>query len=121
MALSDAVAAAATAQQSLAGRTIIYTRGSASVTLTAVPTRTTREVDIGDGILGYIEFHDYLIEAADLVLNSSTVLPQPGDQVTDTINGTTQTLEAMPIGDEPCYRFSDCDRTLLRVHTKQVS
>lgn len=43
--------------------------------------------------------------------------PQPGDSITqdDVIS------EVMPIGTEPCFRYSSAYRHVLRIHTKIVS
>lgn len=103
-----------------AGRSITYRRGANSVTVTATIGRTEFELDDEFGVLRKIESRDFLIAAADLVLNSVTVLPERGDEIDETQGSVTYTYEVMAPGKEPHYRFSDPYRRTLRIHTKQT-
>lgn len=108
--------------QSAAGVSVTYTRGAYSVSLTAVVGRTVFASNLQGA--ARIEFgdRDYLIEAADLILNSATVEPVKGDRITEVVNGATMVFEAMiPSTGEPCWRYSDPARTILRIHCKRVS
>lgn len=65
---------------------------------------------------------DYLITLADLVTQTPAGrLPVEGDRITETIGGTACTFEVCKRGAEPCWRFSDRERTRVRVHTKPTS
>ena len=106
--------------KSHAGRSVTYRRGGDSVTVTATIGRTEFELDDEFGVLRKIESRDFLISAADLVLNSVTVLPERGDEIDETQGSVTYTYEVMAPGKEPHYRFSDPYRRTLRIHTKQT-
>lgn len=64
---------------------------------------------------------DYLIVLADLFEISGGTLPKEGDRITETIGGTEQAFEVCKRDGEPCWRFSDRERTRIRVHTRPVN
>ena len=103
-----------------ATRTVTYKRGVDSVSLAATIGRTIFEIDNGHGVLERIESRDYLVLAIDLVLDGSPVVPQRGDRIRETQNGTTYVYEVMSPGKEPEWRWSDPYRKTLRIHTKQI-
>ena len=78
------------------------------------------EVDNGAGVLESFESRDFLVRAADLVLDGQKTLPERGDRVHETQDGTVYIYEVMAPGREPHYRFSDPYRRTLRIHTKLV-
>lgn len=104
-----------------AGLTITYSRGIQSVSLTATATLHQYEITEQDGFVTTFVSRDYLLHAADLVLDSTAVTPRAGDRIGETIAGTATTFEVVPVGDAPCYVHEDPDGTLLTVHTKKVS
>jgi hypothetical protein len=61
---------------------------------------------------------DYLLKAADLVIDGSAVLPQVGDWFEEVFGDEATRVRVMPYESEPHYRYSDPQRTELRVHTK---
>lgn len=62
---------------------------------------------------------DYLILASALAALGE---PQEGDRVTETIEGVETTFEVMTPGTgEPCWRYSDPTRTVVRLHVKRVT
>lgn len=103
-----------------AASAITYCRGALSVIVQATVGATTFEVDSGHGVIERIESRDFLITAADLVLDGAEVLPQRGDQVKELIGSTVVIYEVMAPGEEPPWRYSDQWRKTLRVHTKYV-
>ena len=103
-----------------ATRNVLYVRGAQSVTVLATIGKTVFEVDSGHGLLERIESRDYLLLTEDLVLAGSRVLPQRGDLVRETEDGTTYVYEVMAPGNEPDWRYSDPYRKTLRIHTKAV-
>ena len=103
-----------------AASTVEYVRGSQSVDLLATVGKTAFEVDDGYGVLVRYESRDFLILAADLVLNDMSALPQRGDRIRETQGGTTFVYEVTAPGKEPCWRYSDAWRKTLRVHSKQI-
>lgn len=100
-----------------AGKTVTYTRGANSVSLTAVVGQSPHEQLDDVGMPVTAQSRDYLFKASDLVLASVAVEPQQGDQITD--SGSTYSVRSM--GSEPAWRYSDHDRTTIRIHTVEVS
>lgn len=85
-----------TAQQKLlAGREVIYKRGVNEITITIVDGASEFEHDDGSGTLDKFETRDYIVAAADLVINDVTILPQRGDQI---IDGSETVTVDMPDG-----------------------
>ena len=103
-----------------AGRVVTYRRGTDTVDVLATIGKTEFEVDDEFGVLRRFESRDFLILAADLVLNSVTVLPERGDEIDETQGTVTFTYEVMAPGKEPHFRYSDPYRKTLRIHTKQT-
>jgi len=101
-------------------RPVTYVRGDDSVELDAAVGRTVFEVDNGTAVLEKVESRDFLVRAADLVLDAQRVLPERGDKVRETQAGTVYVYEVMAPGREPCWRYSDPYRRALRIHTKLV-
>jgi len=103
-----------------AATTVQYVRGSRSVEVLASIGKTTFEVDDGYGILVRHESRDFLILAADLVLDDQPILPQRGDRIRETQGGQVFVYEVTAPGKEPCWRYSDSYRKTLRIHTQQI-
>ena len=95
---------------------VIYRLGDQSVELPATIGRTVFKVSDDYGRYQYIESRDYLVTAADLVLNGETTLPESGDEIVE--NG--QIYEVMAPNGEPEWRYSDSSRQCLRIHTKHI-
>ncbi len=101
-------------------RSVLYQRGTSSVEVLATIGKTMFEVDSGQGILERVESRDFLVLAADLVLDAQATLPQAGDQIRETQGTRTFVYEVMAPGSEPAWRYSDAFRKTLRIHTKQI-
>jgi len=102
-------------------RTVVYQRGDESVEVLATVGRTVFETADAYGVVEHSESRDFLILAADLMLDGQAVLPQRGDRIRETQDGRTYVLEVMAPGKEPEWRWSDGYRQTLRIHTKQVA
>ncbi len=102
-----------------AGVSVVYTRGTYSVALTAWVGRTVfaQLMAAQSGAAVIFGEVDFLIPAASLVLNMALTAPQKGDQVV--WNGLT--FELISPGGEPIWRHSDQTRTVFRVHAKRRS
>jgi hypothetical protein len=104
-----------------ASRPVVYQRGTQQVTLRATIGRTLLKLDDGyGGVRMEWTDRDFLIHTADLVLGGNAVLPERGDVIRETQGTTTFIYEVMAPGREPCWRWSDGFRKVLRIHTKQV-
>ena len=101
-------------------RTVTYKRGPDSVAVAASIGRTEFEVDDGFGVLQKTESRDFLVLTADLILAGTTVLPERGDRIEETLGATTHVYEVMAPGNGPPWRYSDPYRKTLRIHTKLV-
>lgn len=97
-----------------------YTRGGETI---AIVVRLGRTIFASNRQGGpRIEFGeiDFLIDAADLVLNESRTQPAEGDRIALTLRSIAYTFEILPVGGEPAWRWSDEYRTCYRVHCKEV-
>lgn len=101
---------------------VTYSRGAASVSLSATIGRTIfeSEDDLQVGNIRRIESRDFIVRAADLVLDSATVLPEDGDEIRIAVGATTHVFEVLSPGDEPPFRPADLHRIDLRIHTKHI-
>lgn len=104
-----------------AGVDIVYLRQAASVAVVASIGQTLFQSDNGTGVTSEFESRDFLVAAADLVLDGSQTLPKAGDRIRETAGGVTYVYEIMAPGNEPVWRYSDRERLMLRIHTKQVA
>jgi len=103
-----------------ASRVVCYARGVQSVDVAATVGKTTFEVDDGYGVLARHESRDFLVLAAELMLEGQTVLPERGDRIRETQGRQVFVYEVTAPGKEPCWRYSDPYRKTLRIHTKNV-
>ena len=101
-------------------RTVTYRRGSSTAQVPATVGATRFEVDDGYGLIVEQNMRDYIIAAADLVLNGEQTLPERGDEILEERDGVTYVYEVMELGAEQHYRFSDPAGKTLRIHTKHV-
>ena len=107
-------------------RTVTYQRPSAGsgqaaeVEVNATLGATTYEVADEYGATVEAKATDFLIAAAELVLDEQRITPEPGDHIRVTAEGVTRIFEVMDLGDAGHYRPSDPYGRTLRIHTKVV-
>ncbi len=106
-------------------RSVTYLRGADSVQLQATVGRTLFEQTDQFGVIQRIESRDYLVRAVDLVfVAGQQALPQVGDRIREPAGTGALIYEVMAPGAsggaEPPFRFSDPERTTLRIHTKFI-
>lgn len=106
--------------RALARGPVTYQRGAASVAIDAAEGKSQITLPASDNTLTVIESQDFLITAADLVLDGILVLPQRNDKILKTINGQVQTYQVLDLKGAPSYYFSDANNTALRIHTKLI-
>jgi hypothetical protein len=105
-----------------AGVGISYARGATVVTITAESGAAwvgrTAFTSVQQGAIR-VEWgdRDYLILASALAAIGE---PAEGDRITETVNGTAKVFEVMSPGGEPPWRYSDPQRSVFRLHVKQV-
>lgn len=107
-------------RKAYAAGAVTYCRGEQTVVVQATVGSTMFEVESDYGAIERTESRDFLITAADLVLDGAEVLPVRGDQVKELVGSATVVYEVMAPGDEPPWRYSDPWRETLRIHTKYV-
>jgi hypothetical protein len=100
---------------------VTYSRGKRSVEVQATIGRTVFETADAYGVVERSESRDFLILAADLVLDGQAVLPERGDRIREADGEKVYVYEVMAPGKEPEWRWSDDYRRTLRIHTKQVA
>jgi hypothetical protein len=105
-----------------AAESVVYWRETASVPISASIGETEQDVQDTDGFTVTNTSVDWLITAADLVLDDVTVLPEIGDLIKHTVGAKTFTYKVLPMdGDEKHWRYTEeITKTMLRVHTKFV-
>ena len=102
-----------------ASQSVTYARGVNSVTLNASFGKTIYEED-DEYIRVKGEVMDFLLFAAELIIDGSVVLPQVADRISIVRGGSSVVYEVMPLLGQGHYRFSDSFGKTLRIHTKQV-
>lgn len=103
-----------------AGRPVDYRRDAQSVSVTATIGKTLFEADDEFHVVKTYESRDFLIQAADLVLNQLVITPRRGDRIEETVGTVTWVYEVMAPGNEPPFRYADTCRKTIRIHTKHV-
>jgi hypothetical protein len=103
----------------------VYTSGPLVFTgVSATVGNTSVEVDTMDGVTVRTHTRDYLIDAMELVDTRGpdpvVVEPRSGDRITDLGTTPAQLYEVLPMGGEPCWRWSDRAHKRRRIHTKWI-
>lgn len=119
--IARALAAAAKTLRRISGVSVTYRRGAASVELTATPADTTLELSQGDGSLIRLEARDWLITAAELVLDDVPIEPARGDTIEETVGEKVLKYKILDLPGVSGWRWSDEHRVSFRIHTKLVS
>lgn len=105
--------------QSHRTREMTYSRGSSSVTVNAIRGRADFGGDQTDtAIIGW-DGADFLIRQSEIVIDSETVLPEQGDQITETVGDFDFVYEVMSPAGFAHFEYIDGNRR-LRIHTKLV-
>lgn len=99
-------------------RTVTYRRGELSVEVAATLGQTVFRLDRTPAASVRLVTRDYIISAGILILDGQTVLPERGDRIEESDG---QVCEVLPPGGEPEWRWHDRERTVFRIHTKEVT
>lgn len=99
---------------------VTYARGASTVDLNATIGRTEFEVIDQYGVMTKVQSRDYILTAADLIIDAEVVTPKRGDKIRETDGDTVYIYEVMSPGQHPEWRYSDHSRLSLRIHTKQI-
>lgn len=103
---------------SVAGVKVTYSRGSASVVLTAVPAVSHSNAD-GQQIITEYRTRDFIVPASDLILSGIEITPKKGDTIEETVGNTVHSYQvARPDGGtEQPWRYTNTGRSFIRIHT----
>lgn len=103
-----------------ASRQVVYRRGTIQTSVQATVGRTLLRLSDSYGQVRMVwTDRDFLIPAADLILDGNPTLPRRGDEIVETVGSETHVYVVLAPGDEPEWRWSDPYKTVLRIHTKQ--
>lgn len=102
-------------------RSVVYSRGEDSVTFNATIGQTDREKADDFGRLVKATTRDYIFLTASLVLASAQTLPEPGDQIRETLDGAVRVFELLSVTGSAVWRYADQYGILLRVNTRHVA
>ncbi len=103
-----------------ASRTVEYRRGASSVTLSATLGASVLRITDGVGMRIERTDRDYIVKAADMLLDGVAVVPQRGDVIWDATDGTTKVYEVGSPPGDPLWRYSDAHGYLMRIHAKET-
>jgi hypothetical protein len=99
-----------------------YVRGESAIELLlATVGRSIFDEEDARGNLITVETRDYLVKTDNLIIDAIQSFPMEGDLIIETQADRAYTYRVLPVGAEPCYRFVDAGRFMLRIHTKLVS
>lgn len=97
-----------------ASHAVTYTDGD-SVSIQVVASIGIVEVASSDseGFVVRSRMRDFLVDVAYMVADEVPLVPTPGWLLID----RGHQYQIIPIGDEPCWRWSDLDHLRYRIHT----
>jgi hypothetical protein len=107
--------------KSHAAGTVSLSDGTYSVSLSATVGRT--ELQLQDASGNVIEWKsvDFIITAADLILNSAKVQPKRGWRITRPVGSGSEVYEVQSPGNEQPWRWVDQSQVIMRIHTARTA
>ena len=104
------------------GLSCLQTRQHISPWTAIIGTTLYHTTDEQGGVLVEWESEDWvgLVSGLTVGLDGAVTVPQVGDVILRTVNGTTLTYEVLPPPGNMPYRWSGPTRTMIRAHTKLV-
>ena len=101
-----------------AGGTIVYSRGSDSVSIEATYGRSEFTSERDGVVTVEANDRDFAFQLDDLVLGGVAATPVRGDRITD---AEGRLFEVLALAGAQIYRACDAEGTMVRVHTKRIS
>jgi hypothetical protein len=118
-AFDDDFAAADTAFAEAFGHTVSLTRGASLTTgVTAEVVEHDYERFEAYSSQTVAQSRSFVIDVADYAFSGAVATPQPGDEIRESIAGTTHVFVVMPVGSAPCYEWVGATKPQWKVHTK---
>lgn len=102
---------------------VLYVRISGGQAITMPATVDTINTDLlaEDQISIADRMRDFLLAKSDLIQESDSFTPAPGDLIRETIDGVQVAYELVALDAEPCWSFDDQLNLRIRVHTRRVT
>jgi hypothetical protein len=120
--LERGVAMLGTKMPLVAGRTIVFKRGShSSSAITAWVASVEYDITDKNGVTVSMMRDNWTMLATDVVIGGAQITPRDGDRITETLNGVAIEYEVVPVGTRKSCEFLDTSGNLLLVHTKKVA
>lgn len=119
-ALSNAITRLRTSLESRESVQATFSHGGHSVTAAATLARTRLDLETAADVSIQHEMKDFILPAADLVLNGRVTRPQPGMRIACTLAGVAAVFEVANIPGGQCFSWMDHGETMMRIHTVKV-
>jgi hypothetical protein len=107
-----------------AGKPVVYRRGEYSCAWRAIQGSTAFESVESNRVTVSFDSTDFIGKAEELVLDeeptSGPVTPQRGDCILKLAGTSTLEYEVLCLNSQPPYRYSDPERSSIRIHCKLV-
>lgn len=116
--LSDALGALSLSLKSVAGTSVTFRRGSLSVEITATRAQARYQQDDQAFGVNRQKFQDWIVAAADLVLDSRETKPARHDVIEVTENSRTYKYKVLGGSGVPEWEPVDQNGVMLRIHTE---
>jgi len=107
--------------QKFSSQMVTYARKYQSVDVPAMLGKKLLKID--DGFGGWrIQWTDmdFLIASAVLMFDVEPIIPHRGDIIHLPIGNQIQNFEVFPFGNDPPWRWTEPNQTMLRIHTKYI-
>lgn len=118
MGLENILATVAKSRRRTMGRQIRYRRGSREVLLQATLGQSKWDAVDDNGNLLRCQSQDYLVLAAELVINGNRIEPARGDVIEECVPGQKRTFEVLPGPNNQVFAVMDTMGVELRIHTQ---
>ncbi len=99
-------------------RTALYIRGSEELMVHVTIGKSEHEVQDEYGIRNKLTSVDFILAGDELLFDDERDYPVPGDTIRLAHQDKIITYEVMNIAGQGCWRFSDSNQQVLRVHTQ---
>lgn len=104
-------------QKENAAQWFTYQRGNSSIRIRATLGRSVFDETDSAGLITRVESQDFIVQVPDLEIDGLATEPAKSDRIIDAAGNQ---FDVRPVGNEPCFRYTDEHRIQFRVHTKKV-
>ena len=102
------------------GAAVTYVYGNSEIAVTAEAVMHDYDVQRTYDVPETIQSRDYVISAASLVIGGEAIEPRTGNKIKETINGSLEIFQVMPLGNRPEAEHTDASGTSWLIHTKHI-